>query len=474
MTHRYLRKFFFYLLIVTIKSVSASSQQLETDINNTLRKYNQNISVGIVAYSLTNDRVLYAKNPDQPFMPASILKILTATAALSFLKPTYQFQTKVLGKTSVIDREQINSDIYFYFDGDPYLTDQNLSNLVKQLQISGIKTIQGNIYIDDTIFDSANLGGGWVWDDLNYCYAAPISAAMINKNCLPIQLTAAKKSGQLALLSKNANHVSIVNEVISKNYNDNSCAFKLYASGNNNYYLSGCLKTNTHPINLSIAIRNVRLYAKKLLTEYLQLHGIICTGSIEFKKLPTDIPLYLLAEHKSANLSEMVKFMLKKSDNTIADTIYKKIGHLFFNSQATWQNSAAAVKSILAGKNNNTYSGIRMDDGSGLSRYNLITPMHLISTLKYAYNNEEIKQIFINSLPNAGIDGTLGNRMPNLKNRLYAKTGNMENSASLAGYIKTNNQEMLAFAIIINSFLDSPKKYHQLQDNICNILANYK
>jgi len=163
--------------------------------------------------------------------------------------------------------------------------------------------------------------------------------------------------------------------------------------------------------------------------------------------------------------------MLKKSDNTITDAIYKKLGFVFFNQQATWQNGAKAIKNILESKTNKSFKEMYLDDGSGLSRHNLITPELLVTALSYAYHNEIIRQKFIESLSHAGIDGTLQYRMPHLKHRVYAKTGNIGGASSLAGYIKTKNQDTLAFTIIINSFLDSPRKYHKLQDEICSILA---
>lgn len=463
--------FFCLLISITGTTLANTQQQIESSIDSILKKY-PDITIGIAAYSLTNNRAIYKKNSDQPLMPASVLKIMTSIAALSFLGPTYQFQTRILTKNAAIDRGIINHDLYFYFDGDPSLTDYNINSLIKQLTTLGIHTIQGNIYVDDTIFDDANIGNGWVWEDLSFCYAAPISSIMIDKNCLGLRLNAAQNSHQPSISSKNINTVSITNDVTLKNPNNSGCSLKFHASSNNDYHLSGCLKNNAKPVDLSVAIRNVRLYSKNLIAEHLRESNITLTGSIEFKKTPIDAPLYLLAEHKSEPLATMIKFMLKKSDNTTADTIYKKLGSAFFNKQASWQDGAAAIKKILTIKNSDIFNKMRMDDGSGLSRYSLITPTQLAMALSYAYHNEYIRQTFIDSLPNAGVDGTLSYRMPNLKNRVYAKTGNMENSSSLAGYIKTKNQDMLAFSIIVNSFLGSPRKYHKLLDDVCTVLAN--
>ncbi|MBU0744408.1 MAG: D-alanyl-D-alanine carboxypeptidase/D-alanyl-D-alanine-endopeptidase [Gammaproteobacteria bacterium] len=474
MTKTMLRVIFFFLLSLTAQTATSSNPALiQGKINNALKKYNPNINAGIVVRSITQDKILYQKNPHQLFLPASTLKILSSIAALSFLGVDYRFQTKILTKNIDVDHGIINNDLYIYFDGDPSLTKKDIDNIVMKLADMGLKTINGNIYIDDTVFDNSLLADGWLWGDLNYCGSAPIGAIIIDKNCFGLKLIA-QKSEQPAILANNINYVSVVNSVISKNPGPDSkgCSLKLQASGNNNYHVSGCLKTHSKPQYIFTTIRNTRLYAKNLLLEQLQANDIKLTGAIELKKIPQNEPLTILVEHQSSPLSDLTKISLKQSDNTFADAIYKKLGASFFNKQSSWQSSAKAVKTILESKTRKSFNQMYMEDGSGLSRYNLITPTLLVTALDFAYRDETIKRSFINSLSFTGINGTLKNRMPNLKHRLYAKTGNMANSSSLAGYIKTKNQEIIAFAIIINSFLDSPKKYHKLQDEICNVLAN--
>lgn len=464
-----------FCALATFQTTLANTpQQIQENVNQVLKKYSVDNNVGIVVQSLTNHQTIYQKNAHQLFMPASILKTVTAIAALSFLGPEYNFTTKFLTKSTQIDRGIVNNDVYLYFDGDPSLTKNDLNNLVKKISDLGLKTINGNLYVDDTIFDDAFLAPGWVWEDLNYHYAAPISAIMLDKNGFSCNLTVSPKHEHLATLSNVTSPVSVINKVLSKNHRltKENCAIKLFATSDNNYFLSGCLKTNALPQTLSIAIRNVRLYAKNLILEQLKNNQIKLLGSIEFRKIPENVELNVLADHKSAPLTELIKPMLKKSDNTYADAIYKKIGYEFFKQQATWQSSALAINKIFEAKKIAFAKETYMDDGSGLSRYNMITPALLVAVLGYSYYDTNIRQALTNALSHMGIDGTLQYRLPKLKNKIFAKTGNMIGVSSLTGYIENKNHEMLAFAIIINSFLDSPKKYHKLQDEICTILAN--
>ena len=114
---------------------------------------------------------------------------------------------------------------------------------------------------------------------------------------------------------------------------------------------------------------------------------------------------------------------------------------------------------------------MKIVDGSGLSRYNLVSPAQLVKLLSYAYNNKSINQPFVNALATPGNIGTLETRMPDLKNRVRAKTGRMTGIVSLAGYIKTTDHGEVAFAIATNSFLGDHQKHQKLHDEICTALA---
>jgi D-alanyl-D-alanine carboxypeptidase/D-alanyl-D-alanine-endopeptidase (penicillin-binding protein 4) len=466
------RKFaIFYLflaIIVSAPTQAANQTEIKNSINQLLAKH-PNLNTGIAVYSLKNDKIIYQKNPNQLFTPASTLKNFTAIAALTSLGPDYKFQTKILTPGKTITNGTLNNDLYFYFDGDPTLTKENISDMVKNLTNLGIKKVVGNLYIDDTIFDNATIGAGWMWEDLNLCFAAPISGAIIDKNCVSfkIQPTINPKLA-IAAIDDDKNRISISSDI--KIDDSENCALKLQSLNGNNYYISGCLKPDSLSMDLSLSLNDVRLYIKSLIPEKLKENGIKLSGKTILKKTPA-ISLKTLAKHQSEPLSEIIKPLLKNSDNTIADAIYKKLGNAYSNNSSSWKDGATAVANILAKKVDIDFSKMYMDDGSGLSRYDLITPMQQIKLLKYAYFNKNINPYFIDALPTPS-EGTLENRMINLKDRIYAKTGSMKSISSLAGYIKTKNHDTVALVIVFNSFLGDSKEYRDLQDRICEILAN--
>src|SRR3989338_6782341 len=108
--------------------------RLQQDIQRLVASLGENLNIGIQVRSLATGKILYQQNADRIFVPASTLKLFTATAALTYLNPNYRFQTTVLAKTRAIENGVLNSDVYFKFDGDPTLERKDFEALVTALR----------------------------------------------------------------------------------------------------------------------------------------------------------------------------------------------------------------------------------------------------------------------------------------------------------------------------------------------------
>ena len=118
-----------------------------------------------------------------------------------------------------------------------------------------------------------------------------------------------------------------------------------------------------------------------------------------------------------------------------------------------------------------------MKKGLNFSRYNLVSAELLTELLKYMFTSQKNSfEIYYNSLPIAGIDGTLEKRMRGTKaeNNVHAKTGTIAGVSNLAGYVTSKNDHLIAFTIFIQNFLDETNKARLIQDRICELMANYK
>jgi serine-type D-Ala-D-Ala carboxypeptidase/endopeptidase (penicillin-binding protein 4) len=466
---------------VVLKSLN-NNPELAQRIAAIIAKYDPTVNVGIYVTSLQDGAVLYQQNATRLYSPASSLKTFTAAAALLYLGPEYQFNTQVVSLTNQIDSNgTLNGDLYFYFDGDPTLTRQNLAALVASLAQAGIRTIHGNVYIDDSIFDQDGYGPGWSSDEEIACYAAPTHAVMLDRNCFPLQLAASKHENQPATFNTPNEAIPVVNTVMTKRLPYDQCPLDLKATDSNMYYLSGCVWPNSPEISWLVAVKNIRIYAEKVLENLIADKQIKLLGKVKFAKSPiTSKPdavsgkdYFVLANHTSAPLNELVKVMLKKSDNLIADALFKKIGFLYFHRTATWRNSSKALSNILAQNAHIDFRNTRILDGSGLSQYNLVTPMKMGQLLNFVYHNADIYPSFFAALPISGVDGHLQSRMSttDLRGKVHAKTGTMKSVTSLAGFLTTANAKPVSFAIIINGFVDSYHKYRLIEDEICALFA---
>ncbi len=452
-------------------------QTLIETLNRITTQAGRSAEVGIQIKSMQNGDLIYSKNAHDLFAPASIMKILTAEAALLYLGPNYTFTTRLLTDATGIDHGIIRGNVYLVHSGDPTLTYTDLTDLLIALKSLNIQGITGNVYIDTTAYDQANLGPGWMSHDRQYCYAAPISASIINHNCLSFKIASSKIGGQRASVIANPHYYysGIENSVItnrSGHSRSRYCSVQLNTTANNGIAISGCIPRGHYVWGASTVIADIIGYNKSLLHWLFRRYGIQVNGDITAGSAPSG--LSAIAVHQSKPLYLLVKEMLKKSDNIIAGSLFKKMGEVYSKQPGSWQNGSIAVKGILSQKADVDPYQITILDGSGLSPDNRIKPAQMMQVLNFAFHNPSTNYQFISALPIAGVDGTLKHRLYNVARRVRAKTGTIKGVVSLAGYAINKNKEAIAFVIIVNGQHGNIWKYRKMEDEIVTALANYR
>jgi D-alanyl-D-alanine carboxypeptidase/D-alanyl-D-alanine-endopeptidase (penicillin-binding protein 4) len=426
------------------------SSQLANELSYLINASNSHADMTVYVKSMKYGDSLYSHNIHQPLTPASTLKILTAEAALIYLGPNYRFSTQLLTDAKGIKNGVLRGNLYVVLSGDPTLTYYDLVELLGSLRSEQIHAIAGNVYIDNTAYDQSFYGPGWMWQDKGYCYAAPISASIINHNCFkyaaPIRKSIAKNHGTrtLALSPRSENILSI----------DNYLAKGHYALG------------------VSYVVTDIPEYNRNLFKRVLNQLSVSVYGSVTFGSAPET--LSLVSSHNSKPLTTLINEMLKKSDNVIAGALFKKLGQLYSRQPGSWENGSLAVSQILSKRAGVNISGMRILDGSGLSSSNLTTSAQMMQVLDFAYHHPSISDKFISSLPISGIDGTLKHRMGNITRKIRAKTGTISGVVSLAGYAESRDKEPLAFVIMINGNKGYGWQYKTLEDKIATALTRYK
>ncbi|OGO91389.1 MAG: D-alanyl-D-alanine carboxypeptidase/D-alanyl-D-alanine-endopeptidase [Coxiella sp. RIFCSPHIGHO2_12_FULL_42_15] len=449
---------------------------LQQDIDRMIVNVHPPIHVGVVVHQADTGKILYEHVSQYLFSPASIQKVLTATAALIALGKDFRFRTELL-TNGTTKGHVLNGNVLIKFSGDPELTSDDLQQLLDTLASQGVKKIQGNIYIDSSTYDSIPYPPGWLWDDLSYSYAAPLSAVNINKNKFILHLTPGKNVGEQPTLSSSlpSNVAHFNNHVTTIARYNKQCPLTIYSDFENDFSLHGCIsKKEAGRWNRSLAVRNTIPLAAAIIHNSLANNGISYTG-----KIVTGVAnnqYRVLNTHYSVTLQNLLKHMLKKSDNLISDSLLKQLGYYTFRTQGTWLNGKKALEKILHEATRMSFDKVLIDDGAGMSRYNLITPNHFVALLDYIYKQpESFRHVLIDALPIGGIDGTLIGRFYNqaAEKRIHAKTGSMTGVSSLTGYIYSRHLGILSFSIMVNGFVGKARPYRNFEDKICEYLVNY-
>ncbi len=462
---------------VMAKSVDYSQYTIRAGINTLLNQFNKahggNLSIGLMVQSMKNHQTLYARRSTFLFTPASVQKLFTAAAALSYLKPSYRFTTQVLTTGSVVGGV-LKGNVYIKFTGDPELKAKDVSQLLSKLKNQGIRTIDGRVYIDNTDYNHVPYPPGWIWDDLSYSFAAPLDTIIINRNKFTLHFYPAKTLGAHPILKADLpmGVAHFANHMITTSTYRKKCPLVIYSDDLNNYTLGGCLTQRYKKQRRTLAIRDVLKFTKALVKQQLQKNGIAYGRRVAVKKAPREASV--IAVHYSPVLKKILKEMLKDSDNLTTNSLFKKLGETYFRSAGTWQNSLRALEKILAPLTGVNFKQNLMADGAGLSRYNLVSPKQLSQLLYYIFHSSIVSGPLIHSLPIAGKDGTLAWRLLEFGRgaRIRAKTGSMTGVTSLAGFVRSKHNGNVSFVIMINGFVKPRKPYIKLENDICALLVS--
>jgi D-alanyl-D-alanine carboxypeptidase/D-alanyl-D-alanine-endopeptidase (penicillin-binding protein 4) len=215
------------------------------------------------------------------------------------------------------------------------------------------------------------------------------------------------------------------------------CDLELITTPDNTYKLSGCLVERNKPLPLKFAIQNPEIYTYQVVNSLLKDLKIKIKGSVIIGAKNGAKETTLIASHHSDKLPKLLKTMLKKSDNLIADNLTKTLGATFYVQAGSFNNGTEAIKQILLTKANIDLSKAQLVDGSGLSRNNRMTSQTMAQVLHYIWNNDQQLNL-IDAIPISGRDGTLKYRqsMRNapIQGNIIAKSGSLYGSYNMAGF----------------------------------------
>lgn len=474
-----LNKIIFISLLVSIGiSAQNSVDKLKRDIDKILnQEFFESTQIALDVYDLTAEEQLYSKNSKLLFIPASNLKLFTTAAALNFLPDTFRFNT-LFYYTGEIEGATLYGDLYVVGGMDPAFSSDDLDSLVNLIQLMGISYIAGNIYADLTIKDSLYWGNGWMWDDDPDPTSPYLSALNINDNSIEVFVEAGLNDSLARItLIPETEYVTVENNVLVHPFEPTDLEITRDWVNRKNHIIvegivtqGGIIDSTDHKEKLNLL--NPEYYFLTLLKEKLDANGIVINGSLAVDDLLGDSKLIFSFERSID--STLLSDINKDSDNLRSEMLLYALALSDSGAPAAIENGIEVINKLVdtMGFNRDDYS---FADGSGVSRYSLISSELILALLKFMYKQKYF-EMFYNSLAIAGIDGKLERRMIGTpaENNLHAKTGTLRGVCTLSGYVHAKNNHLLAFSILVQNYVEKSSVVKKNQDRICEVIANYE
>lgn len=455
------------ILAFTFEINSICQNNISTEIDKYIKQYLPSSSeVGIAVYNLSKDQLIYEHNANKLARPASTLKLLTAITALEYhVQP---LETS-LWYNGVIKENVLYGDLYVVGGLNPEFGEVELDEFISQIKKLSVSCIKGNIYGDISLKDSLYWGEGWAWDDNPSSYQPYISPLTYNKGKVTIESRPYNPGQKAQVIAKpKSSYYSIENKTVSKDPK----AGKLEVTRNwlenqNNIMISGNVdRFRVKEVN----VYNSTNFFLHTFYEKMMQNGITIDGYYDVLEFEEGKETQLIYKN-IITIPEIIKPMLKESDNLNAESLLINIGKLNKGKHISAKDGLTYVDSLVLKLGDNPCN-YQIADGSGLSPYNLISANLLLNLLKYTYQKKSIFNVIYPSMPVAGIDGTLAYRMRNTSayKKVKAKTGTITAASSLAGFTENSKGEIIAFAILNQNILKSSQA-RRFQDVVCSLLS---
>ncbi len=442
---------------------------------------------GILVADRDTGEILYDLNSDHFFMPASNAKIFTTALALATLGRDYRFRTTLESQAALESDGRLAGDLRLVGRGDPDLSnrvfpfagrferngsvEKVLAEMADAAVAKGLKEVDGDIVADDSYFPYDPYPAGWTTGDLFFTFGAPVSAIAFNENAFTIEVQPGTRIGSPAAIATEPNAASDAfrSEITTSPAGSEPDFAVVRQPGINFILVRGSIPLGHAPIPLDFAMTQPAETAALTLKQLLEARGVRVMGSALAQHAPppestaagapvfpstgppaSPPPAVVLAEHLSPPLIESIRVTNKVSQNLHAELLLRTVGR-----EKTGLGSTAAglqVERDFLAAAGIADGDVVLSDGSGLSRDDLVTPRAVVALLRYVAR-QPWGADFLSTLPVAGVDGTLEDRMKDTpaRGRIEAKTGSHEDAHALSGYATSESGESLVFAIFGNN-----------------------
>jgi len=423
------------LLVLALCLPATTQASLAGRINSIIgRKSQKKVRFAVKVVNAKTGKTLYDSNANKPMVPASNMKVVTSAAALEYLGSNYEFTTKdgLLDKTLVV-----------IGGADPLLGDEAtdkkhgrapdwiFTDIIAALKENGVTAIN-DIVIDSTFFDDNRVHPNWPRAQLNRPYACEVSGLNYNRNC--VRITTKNAAGKVAItINPQTDYVQLINKV--KPTSKGSSAVGAYRNTKpNRLTVKGKCRKQA---GFDVAIERPAEFFGFVLAEKLAADGIEVAGKLEGKLIKNDNRIKILRTYTTP-ISDVLARCNKDSLGLAAEALVKTIsaeknGRL----NGAWPHGLTLISQYLV-KLGIDEKEFNLDDGSGLSRENKLSPNAITQVLLDIYKGKN-RRFYIDSLAVGGGDGTIAKyfKEAKYKGRIFGKTGYVNLAKSFSGVCAT-------------------------------------
>lgn len=426
-----------------------------------LRPLMSHSTLSICVHDVTNDTTLYTYDADHALLPAALNKLFTTAAGFSRLGKDFRFKTQLVYGGTLDQRGILHGDLYIIGQGDPLMgsarfkstsPDTLFGKIAENLRNEGIRRIEGHVYTDATLFDDEMVHPTWQWNDIGNYYGAGVSSLNFNENNISVYLAAGKEVGDTVKILRvypTDLPVTFINHAVTGPA-DTASEVCFYGSPTENVrIIRGVIPLGVRDTLLRASMPNPPYILANQLTRYLTTHGIPVTGD---PATTTTLPprVHVINTIESPRYDEMARLANCTTNNMCAEAIYKYLGY-YQEGMGDYANGNRFMN-IYFHELGLTADGVKMVDGSGLSRDNHVTSRFLCQFLSRVAH-QPYGADFQASM---GLSSQTGERqvLPRVPAdcMLVVKGGIMTGVRGYAGYYTDASGHTLSFAIISNNY----------------------
>ena len=414
---------------------------------------------GVLVRSAETGETLYARNPGKMFVPASNVKLVTASAALQGLGPEYRYRTAIVA-AGPVRGGALEGDLVVVGSGDPTVSARFagdpravLRAWADSLRARGVTRISGRVLGDDDVFDERALGRGWAWDDVDAAYSAEISGLPFDEGSAALRVEPGAEAGSAARVSlaPATAYLRLAADVATGAPESERRVRVERGADPREIRVSGSIPAGGEALEQRVSVPDNTAYFAAVLRETLAEAGIAVGGDAAEAQAGWGAgrTVDTLFVHRSPPLREILPGFMKPSQNQIGEILLKTLG-AELRGMGTAGAGIVVVDSLFRMRGLPT-GLLSQADGSGLSRYNLAAPELLVLLLEGERGGPHFA-VYADALPVAGVDGTLAGRMGDtpLQANVRAKTGTLSGVRALSGYLATAEGEPLVFSMLVN------------------------